>query len=150
MSTRPSLASAVVYQDPSAALDWLEKAFGFERSMVITDSDGKLEHSEMRFGDCYLMVGREWDASVASPKSVGGRCTQTIHVQIDGDIDSHCRHAEAAGAKIVMRPADQFYGDRVYRAEDPEGHVWTFGQSVRTVSREDAEKASGLNIEGWV
>ncbi|MGH3726406.1 MAG: VOC family protein [Mycobacterium sp.] len=150
MSTRPSFASAVVYQDPSTALDWLEKAFGFERSMVITDTDGKLEHSEMRFGDSYLMVGSEWDASVASPKSVGGRCTQTIHVHIDGDIDAHCEQAEAAGATILMRPADQFYGDRVYRAQDPEGHVWTFGQTVRTVSREDAEKASGLNIEGWV
>ncbi|WP_078312814.1 MULTISPECIES: VOC family protein [unclassified Mycobacterium] len=150
MSTRASLASAVVYQDPSAALDWLEKAFGFERSMVITDNNGKIEHSEMRFGDGYLMVGSEWDASVASPKTVGGRCTQTIHVQIDSDIDTHCAQAEAAGATILMRPADQFYGDRVYRAQDPEGHVWTFGQSVRTVSREDAEKASGLNIEGWV
>lgn len=150
MSTRPSFASAVVYRDPSTALDWLEKAFGFERSMVITDTDGKLEHSEMRFGDSYLMVGSEWDASVASPQSVGGRCTQTIHVHIDGDIDAHCEQAEAAGATILMRPADQFYGDRVYRAQDPEGHVWTFGQTVRTVSREDAEKASGLNIEGWV
>jgi hypothetical protein len=44
---------------------------------------------------------------------------------------------------------DQFYGDRTYRARDPEGHVWTFGQTVRHVSREEAEKESGLKIEGW-
>jgi hypothetical protein len=32
---------------------------------------------------------------------------------------------------------------------DLEGHVWSFGQTVQKVSREDAEKASGLTIEGW-
>lgn len=53
------------------------------------------------------------------------------------------------GAILVQEPADQFYGDRTYRARDPEGHVWTFGQTVRRVSREEAEKASGLKIEGW-
>ena len=31
-------------------LDWLEGAFGFERSMVITDSSGPLGHAELRFG----------------------------------------------------------------------------------------------------
>jgi uncharacterized glyoxalase superfamily protein PhnB len=34
-----------------AALDWLQKAFGFERSRLISDKDGKLGHAEMRSGD---------------------------------------------------------------------------------------------------
>src|ERR1700730_2478946 len=63
--------------------------------------------------------------------------------------DTHCAQARAAGAVIVREPDDQFYGDRVYSAKDPEGHVWNFGQTVRVVSREEAEKASGLKIEGW-
>jgi len=42
-----------------------------------------------------------------------------------------------------------FYGDRVYAARDLEGHVWSFGQSIRRGSREDAEQASGLRIDGW-
>jgi hypothetical protein len=49
-----------------------------------------------------------------------------------------------------MEPEDQFYGDRTYRAVDPEGHVWTFAQTVRQVTREEAEQASGLKITGWV
>jgi uncharacterized glyoxalase superfamily protein PhnB len=49
---------------------------------------------------------------------------------------------------ILQEPTDQFYGDRTYRARDPEGHVWTFGQTVRHVSGEEAEKESGLKIEG--
>ena len=56
---RPALTSGVFYRDPWAALDWLEKAFAFERSMVITDRDANLSHSEMRFGDSLVYVGPE-------------------------------------------------------------------------------------------
>lgn len=149
-SHRPTLTSGVYYKNPFAALDWLEQAFGFERIMVITDKDGNLGHSEMRFGDGVIYVGGEWTDLVASPASVGGRSTQTVHIQLKDGIDAHCERARAAGAEILAEPTDQFYGDRTYRARDPEGHMWTFGQTVRAVSREEAEKASGLKIEGWV
>jgi len=147
---RPALGSALFYKDAFAALDWLEKAFGFERTMVITDKEGNLGHSEMRFGNGYLMIGTEWIDYVASPASIGGKNTQQIHVHLTEGIDDHCERARAAGAEILQEPADQFYGDRTYRARDPEGHVWTFGQTVRFVGREEAEKASGLTIKGWV
>ena len=147
---RPALGSALFYKDAFAALDWLENAFGFERTMVITDKDGKLGHSEMRFGDGYIMIGGEWIDYVASPSSIGGKNTQSIHVHLAAGIEAHCERARAAGAVILQEPADQFYGDRTYRARDPEGHVWTFGQTVRYVGREEAEKASGLKIAGWV
>ncbi len=146
---RPSLGSGLFYRDPWTALDWLEKAFGFERSMVIENKDGHLEHAEMRFGDGYIMLGYEWADFVASPASIGGKNTQSIHVHLQDGIDAHCERAKAAGAEILMAPADQFYGDRTYRARDPEGHVWTFAQTVRNVSREEAEQTSGLKIEGW-
>jgi uncharacterized glyoxalase superfamily protein PhnB len=146
---RPTFGPSVYYKDPFAALDWLEEAFGFERSMVITDADGQLGHSEMKFGDGYIMIGREWADHTASPASLGGKNTQGIHVQLPNGIDAHCARARAAGAMILREPQDQFYGDRVYSAKDPEGHVWSFGQTVRHVTREEAEKASGLKIEGW-
>ncbi|HEY3777755.1 MAG TPA: VOC family protein [Rhizomicrobium sp.] len=144
---RPALIAGVFYRDPWAALEWLEKAFGFERSMVITDKDGKLAHAEMRFGDGILNVGAEWAEFIASPAAVGGKNTQTLHIHLAEDVEPHCARARAAGAVILQEPADQFYGDRTYRARDPEGHVWTFGQTVRKVSREEAERITGLKIE---
>jgi uncharacterized glyoxalase superfamily protein PhnB len=148
--SRPTFASALFYKDPFAALKWLEQAFGFERVMVITDAEGKLAHSEMKFGDGYVMIGGEWADFIAAPAATGGRNTQTTHVHLKDGIDAHCERARAAGAVIVREPADQFYGDRSYMAKDLEGHVWTFAQSVRQVSREEAERASGLKIEGWL
>ena len=141
--------SALFYQDPKAALAWLEKAFGFELVMLLEDADGNVAHSQMEFGDSYVMIGQEWSADHKSPKSVGGKNTQTVHVQIEGDVDAHFARAKAAGAEIMAEPETQFYGDRTYRCRDPEGHIWTVSQTVANDSREDAEAASGLKITGW-
>ena len=147
---RSPLMSAVVYRDPKAALKFLEAAFGFELFMLIEDDQGNVAHSEMRFGDAAIMIGFEWSDEYKSPASLGGKVTQSVHIQVAGDIDAHCERARAAGMEILMAPADQFYGDRTYRCRDPEGHIWTVGQNVKTVSREEAEAASGLKITGWI
>lgn len=146
---RTAFGAALFYKDPLAALDWLERAYGFERVMVIRDQQGQLVHSEMRFGDSYLMVGSEWADFTASPASIGGKNTQTVHVHLPEGLDQHCERARAAGAVILREPQDEFYGDRTYTARDAEGHVWTFGQTVRKVTKEEAEQASGLKIDGW-
>ncbi|AOJ83442.1 glyoxalase [Burkholderia savannae] len=150
LSRRPSFSSAVFYRDPRAALEWLERAFGFTRDLVVSDAQGRVAHAQMLFGDGIVMI-REggWSDFAVSPSSVDGRNTQCVHVWLESGIDAHCERARAAGAVILQAPADQFYGDRTYRARDPERHVWTFGQTVRDVSREEAERDSGLKIEGW-
>jgi uncharacterized glyoxalase superfamily protein PhnB len=144
---RPTLGSALAYKDPKAAIEWLEKAFGFETTLLITDEAGNLAHSEMSFGDGYIMVGNEWAENIKAPGSVGGANTQTIHVQLTRGIDAHCERARAAGATIVAEPEDQFYGDRTYRALDPEGHMWTFGQTLRVTTPQEWDAASGLKTQ---
>jgi uncharacterized glyoxalase superfamily protein PhnB len=139
---------AVFYKDPKGALAWLQRAFGFEITMLLEDADGALAHSEMGFaGRGRLMVGSEWSAWTKSPVAVQGANTQSIHVELETDVDAHCARARSAGANIVQQPETQFYGARTYRAIDPEGHVWTFAQRVAAVSRAEAERATGLKIQ---
>jgi uncharacterized glyoxalase superfamily protein PhnB len=140
---RPSLTSGVYYQDPKAALDWLEKAFGFDPVMVVINEDGTLGHSEMRFGDGMIYVGREWDDNHQSPASLGGRNTQSIHLQVDSGLDALFERAKAAGATVLREPADQFYGDRNAMVADPEGHVWSFGQTLKEMSFDEMKEAGG-------
>jgi len=140
------LSSALSYLDPKRALLFLEEAFGFEPLMVIVDENDKVAHSEMSYGDSVVMVGSEWSEDHRSPKSAGGKNTQSVHVQLarGEDIDAHCARARKAGAEIIQAPATQFYGDRTYRAKDPEGHVWTFGVTVNEMTPSEWDKASGL------
>ena len=140
-SRRPTFIPALVYRDNRAAIKWLQSAFGFEVSEVLTAADGSIAHAEMSYGAGVIMVGTEWADWTRSPASMGGKNTQRIHVRVDSGIDEHCTRARRAGAKIVMEPKDQFYGERSYIAADPEGHHWTFSQPIRAASREDIEKA---------
>jgi|SRR5262245_53260428 len=143
---------AVVYHDPMAALAWLQHAFGFEVTMLIEPppDDPTMMHAELSLGGAgRLMIGTEWTDWARSPASLGGANTTTVHVDLETDVDAHCERARQAGAVIEMEPADEFYGARTYRARDREGHVWTFGQRIRDVSREEAERVSGLKITGW-
>ena len=88
----------------------------------------------------------EWSDDHRSPESLGGKNTQTVHVQLaqGDDIDAHCAHARDAGASILQEPQTQFYGDRTYRARDLEGHIWTFGVTLRKMTPEEWDSASGL------
>lgn len=144
--------SALFYREPKLALEWLERAFGFDVTMAI---DGPPEAPEMCHyemscqGRGRIMVGGQWDDWVSSPAGVGGKNTQTVHVQLSGgsdELDEHCERARVAGATIVAEPEDQFYGDRSYRAVDLEGHRWTFSTKVREVSKAEAEANLGLPI----
>ncbi len=144
-----TFAASVHYEDPKAALAWLVEAFGFEITMAI---DGPAEspemcHYELAFeGKGRVMVGGQWKSTIRSPRGLGGANTQTVHVQLAAGLDAHCERARAAGASIDQEPSEQFYGDRTYRAVDIEGHMWTFGQHVREVSRAEAEAALGQPI----
>lgn len=144
---RPSFIPALAYRDNRAALLWLAEAFGFEPSEVLTDASGAIVHAEMSFGSGVVMIGDEWADWTRSPASIAGVNTQRVHVRLERDIDAHCARAQAAGARIVKPPADQFYGDRTYMALDPEGHCWTFSLPVRDVSNTEMEAATGFRFQ---
>ena len=149
---QPTFVPAVFYRDPLAALKWLEAAFGFETTSLVTDAEGRVGHSQMEFRGGAISVGGEWEgreigeARMRSPASLDGIGTQFVRVYLNEGLDAHCEHARAAGARILAEPEDQFYGARVYRAMDPEGHVWNFSQEVRVVSDEEMELATGLKV----
>jgi uncharacterized glyoxalase superfamily protein PhnB len=146
---RPSFISSLVYKDNRAALNWLQHAFGFEASEVLTDANGNIVHAEMSHGDGVVMIGNELAAWTwaKSPASIGGMNTQRIHVRLERGIDDHCARARQAGATIAMEPADQFYGERTYMAVDLDGHHWTFSQSIKNVSKSDMEQATGFKFK---
>src|SRR5579864_6571876 len=47
------------YRDAPAAIEWLERAFGFQRRVVYQGEDGRVEHAEVAHGDGRVMLGSE-------------------------------------------------------------------------------------------
>jgi uncharacterized glyoxalase superfamily protein PhnB len=138
----PRISSAICYQDAARAIDWLCDAFGFEVRLKVEGENGRIEHSELTFGEGLIMVAQEDLTSdrhlktvLRSPRSLDGKSTQSLMFFVD-DVDAHCAHARARGARIVDEPTLQDYGteywaDRSYGALDPEGHIWWIVQRVR-------------------
>jgi uncharacterized glyoxalase superfamily protein PhnB len=52
-----SIFPVLKYDDARAAIDFLERAFGFERHAVHDGENGGVAHAELRLGDEYVMLG---------------------------------------------------------------------------------------------
>lgn len=123
----PTMFPFFRYVDAAAAIDWLERAFGFETHMAHKDDDGQIVHAELAVGSGLIMLGSDRDDAlkVRSPRVLGG-ASAGVYFVIE-NVDAHCDRAKAAGAEIVRGPEDMDYGSREYTARDPEGNVWSFG-----------------------
>lgn len=138
----PRISSALFYEDPAKAIDWLCRAFGFVVRLKVEGEGGRIEHSELEYGEGLIMVGglaehapRANQDHRASPRLIDGKNTQALCVFVD-DVDAHCAHAREAGARIVSEPKTSDYGedywtDRSYEVADLEGHHWWFMQRLR-------------------
>ena len=115
------------YEDARAAIEWLGRAFGFERRMLVDGENGEVAHAELGVGDSVFMIGSAAgpDIGVQPPGRVGS-ATMGVYVVVD-EVDAHCERARAAGAEITREPEDTPYGSREYTARDLEGHPWSFG-----------------------
>jgi len=130
----PRITPYLLYEDVAGALAWLSQAFGFQERLRMPGPDGIVAHAEMELADGVILLGRP-GPEYRNPKHLGA-VTQNVYVYVD-DVDKHFERARRAGAVILVEPTDQFYGDRRYGAEDPEGHHWYFAQHVRDVAPED-------------
>jgi len=112
------------YRDAHAAIDWLERAFGFERVSVHDGPDGTVAHAELRFGEGMLMLGSQGSGDDGG---FGDRTGQAWLYVVVEDADALYAQATGAGAKIYRELEDQDYGSRDFSARDLEGNLWSFG-----------------------
>ncbi|HUQ02006.1 MAG TPA: VOC family protein [Kofleriaceae bacterium] len=140
----PRISTALYYDDPRTAIDWLMTAFGFELKLLVEGDAGEVVHSELTFGDGLVMVGgtrkKPGHMEYATPPgAVGGANTQNLMVYVD-DVEAHIARARAAGATITKELEVSDYGtdhwaDRGYECRDVGGHHWWFYQRLRTLGQ---------------
>ncbi|HEX2524591.1 MAG TPA: VOC family protein [Terriglobia bacterium] len=129
-NTRATVIPCLRYSDAPAAIEWLCRAFGFEKHLVVPGDKGTIAHAQLSFGNGMIMLGSALDTEfgrlMKQPNQVGGAETQCPYVVV-ADADAHYARAKAAGALIVMDIKDEDYGGRGYSCRDLEGHLWNFG-----------------------
>lgn len=126
------------YQNGKGAIDFIAKAFGFDVRMVMPGPGDRVMHAELGYGDAVVYLGTP-DAQKPARKLPQRHAAVLVYVD---DVDAHFARATAAGAKILDGLTNQFWGDRTYRATDPEGQEWMFHTHLRDVSQ--AELAAAM------
>ena len=125
-----TLIPCLRYRDALAMIEWLRKAFGFERHAVHADGD-VVHHAQLTFGHGMIMLGSvdngtAWGRRIVQPDEIGRRETQACYVDVT-DCAAHYTQARAAGAEIVDGLETRDYGGNGYSARDPGGHLRSFG-----------------------
>lgn len=118
------------YRDAHAAIDWLCKAFGFEKHAVYENEQGRVMHAQLVHGHGMVMLGDinpgSFSEHTVQPDEIQGRETQCAYVVVS-DCKAHYERAKAAGAQIIEEYAEKDYGGAGYACRDPQGHLWWFG-----------------------
>ena len=128
---KSTVIPALRYRNAPAAIEWLCKAFGFEKQAAYSNADGTIAHAQLTFGNGMVMVstainGTPYSKFLRQPDEIGKVETQTPCL-IVSDCDAVYKQAKAAGAEIVMDIADMDYGGRAFACRDLEGHLWNVG-----------------------
>ncbi|MDB5364786.1 MAG: glyoxalase [Rhodospirillales bacterium] len=121
------LIPGLQYRDAPAAIEFLSRAFGLTRGMIVPGPDGTIAHAQLWHDGACLMLGtrRNDHCGQLDPMTTGG-VTHTVYMVV-AEIDAHHARAVAAGASVEVALRDTDYGSRDYSARDPEGHLWHFG-----------------------
>jgi PhnB protein len=135
-----SVTPHLICAGAAKAIEFYKQAFGAEEGARLPGPDGRLMHASVKIGDSQVMLVDEmpeWGA--LGPTSLKGTPV-TIHLYVE-DVDAFVERAVKAGAKVTMPVADQFWGDRYGKLEDPFGHHWSVATHVRDVSMEEVQSA---------
>ncbi|MCX6169552.1 MAG: VOC family protein [Ignavibacteriales bacterium] len=112
-------------------IDFLKSAFDAVELDRMVDRTGRVMHAMVKIGDSIIMMGETMEGFPAIQSSLYLYVTDT---------DSVYKKAIEAGGISLMKPADQFYGDRNAGVQDSAGNKWWIATHVEDISREELER----------
>lgn len=114
--------------DAASAIEFYARAFGARELSRVTSPEGRIvailavEDAEFGVADEAPQFGN------VSPRTLGGTSVRiSLYV---ADPDSVAERAVDAGAELIFPVADQPYGLRQGRVQDPFGHHWLIGRPI--------------------
>jgi len=142
-----TVAVSLVVRDAKSAIDFYEKVFRAKHLYSLTMPNGGIAHAEFKIGDTIIMIADEnpeWGNK--SPQTLGGSPV-TLNIMVDNP-DATAAEAEKAGGRMLFPVADQFYGFRSGRFQDPFGHVWIVSKVLEELSPKEMQKRMDAMMAG--
>lgn len=110
------------YEDADAALDWLERVFGFGPSTRWRLGGPTTREADLQVGGSRVSISGR-----APGEREGAGVLVIVHVETEEDLDELFRRiAQAEPSMDVEAPELQPYGPRTFTVMDPWGYRWNF------------------------
>jgi len=132
----PTVRPALVCKGAAKAIDFYKNVFGAKELSRLEGPGGGIGHAELLIGNSKLFLSDEFSNQATAPVGCKGHA---LYIYVE-DCDSVFNRATAAGAKAVMTPMDQFWGDRHGVFDDPFGHRWNVATHVEDVAPEEMKR----------
>lgn len=118
------------------AITFYQEVFGARELFRLTQPGGGIGHAELQIGNGLVYISDEYpEMDVRGPLSVGSSPV-LLHLYV-ADADAVVERAVAKGARVLRPLADQFYGDRGAKLQDPFGHIWWVATHIEDVSHDE-------------
>jgi PhnB protein len=136
----PDGASVVIprlfCRDPVIEIEFCTATFGAVELNRRPGADGKTAHALVTIGPAMVMIESEWPGIANRAPLPDGSTPVVLFVYVE-NVDETVARAGVAGAKTLMAPANQFWGDRTAWIMDPSGHVWTVATRIEETIEEE-------------
>lgn len=137
--SEPTVFLSLTVKDGNKALDFYAKALGAKELYRMPTPAGGVAHAEMMIGTTKIYLSDEspeWNA-YAMPEGVKASCLFSVATD---SCDESFAQATGAGAEVLSKPTDMFWGARSAMVLDPFGYRWSFTQIIEEVSPEEMER----------
>ena len=124
-----AIVPMLVCADAAAEIEFCKVAFGAVELSRRADESGSVTHATLGIGELLIMVHGETAHLASRAPLLDGSSPVVIYLYLE-DVDGVVARAVAAGARVLTPIADQFWGDRMERIVDPQGHVWNVASRV--------------------
>ena len=126
----------LVCREPGAEVDFCVRAFEAVEISRRPGPAGTLAHALLKIGPERIMVEAEWPGLPSRAPAMDASSPVVIFIYVP-DVDEVVERAASSGARVVVPPANQFWGDRIAWLMDPAGHVWTVATRIEQTSAEE-------------
>ncbi len=134
-----TVSVCLVVKDSKAAMAFYEKVFGAKELYRLNTPDGGITYAEFKIGNTVIMIADEnprWGNTC--PVTLGGTAV-VLNVLVD-DPDATVTKAVAEVGEVQVPVADQVYGYRAGRNQDPAGHLWIVSKLIEELSPDEMQK----------